>query len=73
MWNEYAVKHCKANGAASDPALKYVASKVVGERAAWEFAESNTTKVHFDLVTILPPYVSICVSIIPTAVLITMF
>jgi nucleoside-diphosphate-sugar epimerase len=35
--------------------IKYVASKVLAERAAWSWVEKN--KPTFDLVTVLPPWV----------------
>src|ERR1700733_15477036 len=32
--------------------------KALAERAAWEFVEKNKDNINFDLVTILPPFVS---------------
>jgi len=32
--------------------------KALAERAAWDFVEKNKDNINFDLVTILPPFVS---------------
>lgn len=38
--------------------VKYGASKVLAERAAWDFMEENKGSINFDLVAINPSYVS---------------
>ncbi|KIM31833.1 hypothetical protein M408DRAFT_239176 [Serendipita vermifera MAFF 305830] len=54
-WNEQAVELVKAKGKEAPPFIKYAASKVLAEQAAWNFMKENNP--NFDLVTILPGYV----------------
>ncbi|KAI0056653.1 D-lactaldehyde dehydrogenase [Artomyces pyxidatus] len=56
-WNEPAVFDAKENGAKATPLNKYCASKVLAEKAAWEFYEKNKSSLSWDLVFINPPYV----------------
>lgn len=37
--------------------MRYRASKTLAERAAWEFMSNNKTRIGWDLVTLIPPYV----------------
>lgn len=39
---------------------KYVAAKVLAEKAAYEFVEKNRGGIGFDIVTVIPPMVSLC-------------
>lgn len=56
-WNEQAVEDVKANGRNATGLSKYSASKVLAERAAWEFVEKNKARIAWDLVVVNPPYV----------------
>lgn len=51
-WNESSVGRVNELGLASQPSDKYAASKILAEKAAWKFVE--TEKPSFDLVTVLP-------------------
>lgn len=54
-WFDRAPELVAEQGAKATGGLKYIASKVLAERAAWSWIEKN--KPAFDLVTILPPLV----------------
>ena len=56
-WNEASIAVVRAEGAKAPNAFKYLASKTLAEKAAWEFAERNKGKVGWDLVVLNPPYV----------------
>ncbi|KAF8601876.1 NAD(P)-binding protein [Ceratobasidium sp. AG-I] len=53
-WNDTTLKAVKEKGEDSSPLEKYIASKTLAEKAAWEFMEENKGTVKFDLVTVLP-------------------
>jgi hypothetical protein len=36
----------------------YVASKTLAEKAAWKFVDENKQSINYDLVAVLPSYVS---------------
>ncbi|KAG9037059.1 methylglyoxal reductase (NADPH-dependent) gre2 [Tulasnella sp. JGI-2019a] len=59
-WNQAAVDEVNKSGKAAALGMKYSASKVLAERAAWEFVEKNRGEIGFDLVTICPPLVNAC-------------
>lgn len=56
-WNDDAVRVCEEQGRNAFPMLKYCASKVLSERAAWDIFEKHKASSSWDLVTIIPPYV----------------
>ncbi|KDN41899.1 hypothetical protein RSAG8_07116, partial [Rhizoctonia solani AG-8 WAC10335] len=53
-WNDESVKIVEEKGDAASDFERYTASKVLSERAAWNFVEDNRDKISFDLVTVLP-------------------
>ncbi|KAI0289791.1 D-lactaldehyde dehydrogenase [Multifurca ochricompacta] len=57
-WNEPAIKEVKEKGAAAPVPIMYRASKMLAEQAAWEFYEKNKSSIPWDLVVLLPPFVS---------------
>ncbi|KDQ17955.1 hypothetical protein BOTBODRAFT_29272 [Botryobasidium botryosum FD-172 SS1] len=56
-WNTSAVEEVKEKGAQAGHLVKYRASKVLAERAAWDFVEENKGEIGFDIATILPSFV----------------
>lgn len=56
-WNDMAVQACQEQGRDTPPLLKYCASKVLAERAAWDVFEKHKASSSWELVTIAPPYV----------------
>lgn len=56
-WNERAVTEVRARGREAGQLEKYQASKVLAERAAWEFVEKNKGKIAWDLVVCNPPWI----------------
>jgi len=56
-WNTLSPKEVEERGWNAEGVHKYRASKVLAERAAWEFVEKNNADVGFDVVTICPPLV----------------
>jgi nucleoside-diphosphate-sugar epimerase len=55
-WNNAAVEAVKTNGIAARPFLIYCASKVLAEKAAWEFVTGHKSEISWDLVVINPPW-----------------
>lgn len=56
-WNNDSPKEVEEKGRNATPIHKYRVSKVLAERAAWDFVEKNKESVAFDLVTVNPPMV----------------
>lgn len=56
-WNDKAVETFRKDGINAGPHTVYAASKVLAEKAAWEFMEKNKDSIKFDLVTVLPTWV----------------
>jgi len=56
-WNDPAVEEVREKGRGASQPAKYRASKVLAERAAWEFVEKNKGKIGWDLVVLNPPFV----------------
>ncbi|CAE6467685.1 unnamed protein product [Rhizoctonia solani] len=54
-WNEYSPKQVEEKGKDAAPIDKYRSSKVLAERAAWAYVESNKPK--WDIATLNPPMV----------------
>ncbi|KAH9824937.1 hypothetical protein DFH28DRAFT_1047065 [Melampsora americana] len=55
QWNEDSPKVVKEKGITAPPFEVYKCSKVLAEKAAWDYVEVNEPS--FDLVTLCPPYV----------------
>jgi len=56
-WNDEAVEDVKKNGKDSNGLIKYMASKTLAERAAWELYNEHKASLPWDLTAILPPYI----------------
>lgn len=56
-WNQGVVDLVEAQGIKAHPGVKYAASKVLAERAAWDFVKQNTGKISFDVVILLPAWI----------------
>lgn len=53
-WGKIPVENCKEKGRDAAGSDKYEASKILSERAAWDFIEEHKNEVKFDLVAINP-------------------
>jgi len=56
-WNNADVEAVKTKGSAAGPAVMYMASKALAEKAAWEFVAAHKSEISWDLVAINPPYI----------------
>ncbi|KAF8989796.1 D-lactaldehyde dehydrogenase [Cyathus striatus] len=56
-WNNAAVQILEEKGIEAPNITKYIASKVLAEKAAWEFYEKNKDTLGYDFVTLLPPWI----------------
>ncbi|KAH6910649.1 D-lactaldehyde dehydrogenase [Coprinopsis sp. MPI-PUGE-AT-0042] len=56
-WNEYSLKEVEEKGAEAGVLVIYSASKVLAERAAWDFYKNHKDEVEWDLTIICPPLV----------------
>jgi len=56
-WSDFAVNEVQTKGASAEYIIKYRASKVLAERAAWDFVEKYKGDIKFDLVTVLPSFI----------------
>lgn len=56
-WNEDAIDDVKAKGKESTGLMKYMASKTLAERAAWELYRKHKASLPWDMVAINPPYI----------------
>ncbi|KAI9058007.1 NAD-P-binding protein [Trametes sanguinea] len=56
-WNDADVREVEEKGKDAHPFAKYMASKVLAERRAWQFYEENKAKLSWELVTVAPPWV----------------
>ncbi|KAI5831152.1 NAD(P)-binding protein [Schizophyllum commune Tattone D] len=56
-WNEQAPREVEEKGVAAKPTSKYRASKVIAERAAWDFVEKHAKEISWDLAVINPPLI----------------
>ncbi|OSD07840.1 NAD-P-binding protein [Trametes coccinea BRFM310] len=56
-WNDADVREVEEKGRDAHPFAKYMASKVLAERRAWQFYEENKAKLSWELVTVTPPWV----------------
>jgi nucleoside-diphosphate-sugar epimerase len=57
-WNDTAVQNVESLQDKATGTDLYSASKVLAERAAFKFVETNKDKIQWDLATVLPVYVS---------------
>ncbi|KAI0325586.1 NAD(P)-binding protein [Cubamyces sp. BRFM 1775] len=57
MWNDEVVRIVREQGRDAPGDLKYIASKALSEKAAWEFVQDHKDGMKFDLCTILPSWV----------------
>ncbi|KAG9029193.1 methylglyoxal reductase (NADPH-dependent) gre2 [Tulasnella sp. UAMH 9824] len=56
-WFDTALKIVKAQGTKAKPGLTYGASKILQERAVYDFVEKKKDRLGFDVVALLPVYV----------------
>ncbi|KAH6877039.1 D-lactaldehyde dehydrogenase [Coprinopsis sp. MPI-PUGE-AT-0042] len=56
-WNDTAVKAVEEKGAEAGAYVVYSASKVLAERAAWDFYKKNQDQISWELTAIIPPLV----------------
>ncbi|KAL6299273.1 NAD-P-binding protein [Sparassis latifolia] len=56
-WNNKSVKEVEEKGRNAAGSDKYMASKTLAERAAWDFIAKNKAQLSWDLVVLNPPYV----------------
>jgi nucleoside-diphosphate-sugar epimerase len=56
-WNNHAVETVKTKGSEAGPFLIYCASKVLAERAAWDFVAAHKSEISWDLVALNPPWI----------------
>jgi nucleoside-diphosphate-sugar epimerase len=56
-WNNHAVEAVKTKGSEAGPFLIYCASKVLAERAAWDFVAVHKSEISWDLVALNPPWI----------------
>ncbi|KAG8993541.1 methylglyoxal reductase (NADPH-dependent) gre2 [Tulasnella sp. 427] len=56
-WNTESPTEVEQKGRDASPIHKYRASKVLAEKAAWDFVDKNKESIAFDLVTVNPPMV----------------
>ncbi|KAI0368231.1 NAD(P)-binding protein [Pilatotrama ljubarskyi] len=55
-WNEDAVRTVREQGRNAPGDIKYIASKALSEKAAWDFMNEHKDQASFDLCTILPSW-----------------
>ncbi|TEB26681.1 D-lactaldehyde dehydrogenase [Coprinellus micaceus] len=56
-WNERVIKQVEEGGSNVHFFLFYRASKILAEKAAWNFYNTNKSSIGWDMTTINPPYV----------------
>ncbi|EIW84521.1 D-lactaldehyde dehydrogenase [Coniophora puteana RWD-64-598 SS2] len=56
-WNDAAVDDCEAHGAQADALNKCSASKVLAEKAVWDFYAAHKHEVAWDVCVLNPPWV----------------
>ncbi|TCD64868.1 methylglyoxal reductase (NADPH-dependent) gre2 [Steccherinum ochraceum] len=56
-WNDEAVAECEKLGGGASPLVKYIASKTLAEKAAWEWYEKHKGAINWDLTTFSPPLI----------------
>ncbi|KAG8928105.1 methylglyoxal reductase (NADPH-dependent) gre2 [Tulasnella sp. 419] len=56
-WNDTTVQYVEREGANAFPPAIYGASKVLAERAAWDFLAANKDSISFDITTVCPTWI----------------
>ncbi|KAF9489182.1 NAD(P)-binding protein [Pleurotus eryngii] len=56
-WNRQAVRLVEEQGRSPANFIKYRASKVLAETAAWDFAKTHKGEISWDITVVVPPYV----------------
>ncbi|KAG8928106.1 methylglyoxal reductase (NADPH-dependent) gre2 [Tulasnella sp. 418] len=56
-WNDPVVQYVEKEGTNSYPPAIYGASKVLAERAAWDFLAANKDSISFDITTVCPSWI----------------
>lgn len=56
-WNDKALEQLESQGKNAETMVMYRASKVLAERAAWDFYKEHESSVGWDLVVLNPPAV----------------
>ncbi|KAI0759548.1 NAD-P-binding protein [Trametes elegans] len=56
-WNDYAVGQARMLGKAASGFIKYDCSKVLSEKAAWDFWEKNKDALSYDLSVVAPSWI----------------
>ncbi|KAF8999630.1 hypothetical protein BDQ17DRAFT_1308413 [Cyathus striatus] len=56
-WNETSPRVVAEQGRAAAPITKYLASKTLAEKSAWEFYNKHKSEVSWDLAVINPPFI----------------
>ncbi|KAF8155219.1 NAD-P-binding protein [Mycena galopus ATCC 62051] len=56
-WNDDAIKELEEKGRAATSRAKYCASKLLAERAAWDFVKKHKSEIGWDVSTLAPPWV----------------
>ncbi|KIW12705.1 hypothetical protein PV08_09983 [Exophiala spinifera] len=56
-WNDPSVQECREKGREALPLSKYSASKVLAEKAAWQFYERHKPEIAWDLTVLNPPWI----------------
>ncbi|KAJ6595879.1 hypothetical protein DFH09DRAFT_1135874 [Mycena vulgaris] len=56
-WNNQAPALVEAHGAAAGPMVIYFVSKMLAEKAAWDYVKEHQEKISWDLSTVNPSYV----------------
>ena len=58
-WNKFSIREVEQKGREADPEHKYRASKVLAEKAAWQFMDDHP-ELNWGLTTISAPAPSSC-------------
>lgn len=56
-WNDAGIQEVQQKGRATTGKIKYLVSKTLAERAAWEFCAEHREEMRWDLVALNPPWV----------------
>jgi len=58
-FNTNVIELIKTDVGKSHPGLVYAASKVLAEKAAWDYVEANKNDLGYDVTVICPPFVNL--------------
>ncbi|KAK7456489.1 hypothetical protein VKT23_010739 [Stygiomarasmius scandens] len=56
-WDEYSVKECEEKGRDASGVAKYSASKILAEKAGWDFYEKHKSEISWDIAFLHPPWI----------------